>query len=208
MKNEKVPATLTRIWRYTDRIWTWITNPPTISLPGISSLWLPGLFMVDTFLIFPMDLLLAGYCYKKKDEAYTTAIFCAFCSTFSALLSYMIGYFAWEQVGRRLLGFLLESQLFLKITTLYKTYQFPAVFLGGLLPIPAKSITISAGFCKLALLPFVGAVLLSRLIRFLSVAYIAKNFGAKALESLRLLTGGKKLSSVALIFIIKNLWTV
>lgn len=203
MKNDKVVTTLPKAVSYINQFWTWVCNPPTISLPGISSLWLPGMFLIDTFLFLPMDLLLAGYCYKKKDEAYTTAIFCAFCSTFSAVVSYLIGYFAWDQI-RGFLGFLVENQIFTKIVQLYQKYHFQVVFVGGLLPIPVKSITISAGFCKLSLLPFICAVLLSRLVRFVGVAYVAKNFGAKALESLRFITG-KRLVPIALFFLLTNL---
>lgn len=185
MKDQRAQATLPKSWGYWQWLWSRIDGVSTVSMPKPSHLWLPGLFLAETFLMFPMDLVLAGFCYKKKNHAYSTAIICALCSTFSAMVSYVVGFFAWEQLGKKIVSFVISQDLFSKIIYFYQKYQFPAVFIGGLLPIPVKSVTISAGFCKLSIVPFLVAVLMSRLIRFLSVAYIAKNFGDKAFQSLK-----------------------
>lgn len=157
-------------------------------------------------MILPLDIILAGFCYKKKNSAYTTAIICALCSTFSAIVSYIVGFFAWEQVGKKIVSFVISHDMFTKIVYFYQKYQFPAVFIGGLLPIPVKSVTISAGFCKLSIVPFLVAVFMSRLIRFLSVAYIAKNFGDKAMQTVKQLTSIKILPALVLVFQLAKNW--
>lgn len=186
------------------KVWLWITNPPAISLPGFSSWWLPGLFLLETFLFLPMDLVLAGYCFKNREQAYPIALICAFCSTCSALVSYLIGFFAWEQFGCKILGFMVKSGWFLKLTALYQQFQFPMVFLGGLLPLPIKAVTISAGFCKLSIPVFLTAMFLARIIRFVGVAYIAQNYGEYAVTMLKNFGKGNYISVLPWLLLITS----
>lgn len=206
MKDQRTEVSLPKSLNVASWVPSWLSNLPIINFPQFSELWLPGLFLIETFIIMPLDLVLAGYCYKKKDLAYNISIICAVCSSVSAIGSYVIGYFAWEQIGQRFIGFFMSQEIFSKIIVLYQKYQFPVVFLGGLLPIPIKSITMSAGFCKLSLVPFVTAMFLSRLIRFLSVAYVSKNFGQKALETVKQLTYGRILPLWIIVFRLTKNW--
>ncbi len=206
MKDGRTEVSLPKSLNVSTWIPAWLMGFPAISFPKLSEFWLPGLFLIETFIIMPLDLVLAGYCFRKKEEAYNITLFCALGSTISAVGSYIIGFFAWEHIGQKIVSFFISQELFSKLIFLYQKYQFPVVFLGGLLPIPIKSITISAGFCKLSLLPFILAIFASRLIRFFSVAYISKNFGQKALETVKQLTCGRILPICIVIFRLTVNW--
>ncbi len=191
MESERNKIVLNKRYTIANVLLSWVTNPPKLSVPYISNLWLPSMFAFEAFLILPMDLILAGYCYKKKEEAYAAALFCAFCSSFSALISYIIGLLAWEQIGKKVINSVISGELFVKLTALYQQYEFPVTFIGGILPIPTKLVTISAGFCHVKITPFFVAILLAKIARFMTIAYIAKNFGPKAIENLKILTNRK-----------------
>ncbi len=206
MKDQRTEVSLPKSLDVASWAPSWFSNLSIISVPPVSEWWLPGLFLIETFIIMPLDLVLAGYCYKKKDWAYNISIICAACSVVSSVGSYMIGFFAWEQIGHRFVSFFMNQELFAKIIVLYQKYQFPVVFFGSLLPIPIKSITMSAGFCKLSLVPFMTAIFMSKLIRFLFVAYISKNFGQKALETVKQLTYGRILPLWIIVFRLTKSW--
>jgi len=58
-------------------------------------------------------------------------------------------------------------------------YQNWAVLIAGFTPLPYKAITISAGFCKLSIIPFIVCSIISRGARFFLIAGALYVWGAR-----------------------------
>lgn len=136
-------------------------------------------FLFETFLFIPLDLVIAVYSHKNKDSAIYTASICAFLSTISALMGYLIGIFAFNSIGKLILNGAWIKSWFEKLLVLYVNHDFSVVFIGALLPLPIKVVTISAGFFGINVFKFFTAVLLARIIRFTTIAYWSIKYGHK-----------------------------
>jgi membrane protein YqaA with SNARE-associated domain len=140
---------------------------------------LPIIFLFESFLFFPLDLVLFASCHRNKEKAFSIAFLCALTSSLAAIVSYFIGRLAWETMGIRMLGALGGLDLVKKIAVYLEGNLFIVTFLGAILPIPTKIVTISCGFLKTNLKVFFIAIFIARIVRFSTIAYLAKRFGHK-----------------------------
>lgn len=133
--------------------------------------WLIFLFFIEAscFLI-PVDPLLILFCIQNRSKSWMYATIATLASVAGGVFGYMIGALLWESVGMALVNALISQETFLSLVAKYKLYQNWAVMIGGFTPIPYKAVTLSAGFCKLPILPFIFYSLLSRGARFFLVA--------------------------------------
>jgi membrane protein YqaA with SNARE-associated domain len=136
-------------------------------------------FLFETFLFIPLDLVIAVYAHKNQNRAFVTACMCAFLSTLSAVMAYFIGHFAFHSIGQLILKGPWIKGWFDKLLSLYVNYDFSVVFVGALLPLPIKVVTISSGFFGINLFKFFTAVLIARIIRFNTIAYWSIKYGHK-----------------------------
>lgn len=134
-----------------------------------STFWIGLLFLGELFLFVPLDAILLFFCLHKRSKTLLYIAVALIASVISASIGYLIGYFLWDAVGPFITKYLVAEESILRMAGHYQKYQNMVAFLGSLLPFPLKALTLSAGFCSLAFLPFVVCVFLARMLRFLVV---------------------------------------
>jgi membrane protein YqaA with SNARE-associated domain len=133
--------------------------------------WLWSAFLLEIFLIFPLDFVIIFYALQNKKKALFLSIGAAFCSTISAFVGYMIGSFCFNHFSWFIYKFI-SPVTFVKTAAWYKIYEKGIVFVATFLPLPFKAITISAGVCRLPLLTFLLMVFIARSLRFVLISLI------------------------------------
>jgi membrane protein YqaA with SNARE-associated domain len=133
--------------------------------------WLCILFFIESsFFIIPVDPLLILFCVEHRKRAFFFATLATISSVVGGIFGYMIGYLLWDSVGVRLVNLFISQETFQVAVHRYTLYQAWAVLIGALTPVPYKAITISAGFCKLPLIPFFVYSIIGRGARFYLLA--------------------------------------
>jgi membrane protein YqaA with SNARE-associated domain len=140
-------------------------------------LWLGVIFFLELFFLLPMDAILLVFCLENPRRRYMYAIVATAASIASAVAGYFIGLAAWDFVSPYVLDHLISTSFFERIHGHYLDYQHWAVFLGSFLPVPFKAVTLTAGVCELALIPFILAVGLARFTRFFLIAKAVQHWG-------------------------------
>jgi membrane protein YqaA with SNARE-associated domain len=140
-------------------------------------LWLAFIFLLEMFLLLPMDALLMLFCMHNPERRYTYALVATLSSIVIGLIGYGLGYLFWDSIGSFVTQYLVSQSFFDRLVQHYNDYEFLAVFMGGFLPIPFKAVTISAGFCKLSLTGYVAALFVSRALRFFLIAGVMQRWG-------------------------------
>jgi membrane protein YqaA with SNARE-associated domain len=101
-------------------------------------------------------------------------------SVAGGIFGYAIGAGAWHALGGWFFAYVpgVTPQAFERVQALYDRWDFWAVFMAGLTPIPYKVFTLSAGVFSVNFPVFVAASVLSRGLRFFLVAGLIYRFGA------------------------------
>ena len=121
-----------------------------------------------SFFPIPPDPLLMALCLGSIKRSLRFAAIATAASVVGGIGGYLIGAGAWQTLG----GFFFEyvpgvtPESFQGIQEFYNRYDFWAVFLAGLTPIPYKVFTLSAGVFSINFPVFVMASILSRGLRF------------------------------------------
>jgi len=100
-------------------------------------------------------------------------------SVVGGIVGYGIGAGAWHLVEGWFFAYVpgVSPEAFEQVRGLYDQYDFWAVFLAGLTPIPYKVFTLSSGVFGINFGVFVVASVLSRGLRFFAVAALIYKFG-------------------------------
>ncbi len=136
-----------------------------------------SLVFIEGFFFVPVNTLLSLFCLEHRSKSFLFAAIATVASVFGGLVGYLIGAALWETIGNWLITTFVAPETFAMVLNNYQLYQVWAVLLGGFLPIPYKAITLSAGFCKLPLMPFLWCTLMGKGIRFFMVATIVFIWG-------------------------------
>jgi membrane protein YqaA with SNARE-associated domain len=142
-----------------------------------AALWLGIIIFLEMVFFLPMDAILLLFCLENPSRRYHYSLVATTASVASSLVGYLLGFAAWESLSPYVLDHWISSEFFTRISLHYQQHQHWAVFIGSFLPIPFKAITLSAGVCEFALLPFLLAVLLARLSRFFLIAHATSRWG-------------------------------
>ena len=139
--------------------------------------WLAAISFAEAS--FPPDVLLIPLCLGALRKALKFALICSVASVLGGAAGYAIGAFSWETVQdifyKYVPGFTEEK--FRHLTSWYKEWGWPLVFLAGFSPIPYKIFTIASGVLGMALPQFLIASAISRSARFFIVAVLIAKFG-------------------------------
>jgi membrane protein YqaA with SNARE-associated domain len=129
-------------------------------------------FMIcfEAICFMPVGTILGLYCLEKRERSFFFATLAVVGSIVGALAAYYLGSMLWDTAGHYLISSLKADAAFERLAKLYKTQQASAIFVATLLPIPYKLITLSAGFCRIPLLPFLFFAGLARSLRFYAIA--------------------------------------
>lgn len=136
-------------------------------------------FAEASFFPIPPDPLLMALCLGAAARSFRFAAMATVASVLGGVGGYMIGAGAWHVLGDYFFAYVpgVTPEAFLGVQGYYDRYDFWAVFLAGLTPIPYKVFTLSAGVFAINFPVFVLASILSRGLRFFVVAGLIYRFG-------------------------------
>lgn len=137
-------------------------------------------FAESSFFPIPPDPLLMALALGRPARAFGFAAVCTAASVLGGLAGYGIGVAAWSLVGEWFFAHVpgVTPEAFGRVEVLYQNWDFWAVFLAGLTPIPYKVFTLSAGVFAINLPIFIIASAVSRGLRFFAEAWLIHRFGA------------------------------
>lgn len=143
----------------------------------------PALFVLalaeSSFFPIPPDPLLIALCMGAAGRSLRFAALATAASVVGGVIGYGIGAGAWHLVEGWFFAYVpgVSPEAFARVQGLYEQYDFWAVFLAGLTPIPYKVFTLSAGVFSINFGVFVVASVLSRGLRFFVLAALIYRFG-------------------------------
>jgi membrane protein YqaA with SNARE-associated domain len=143
----------------------------------------PALFILafaeSSFFPIPPDPLLIALCLGVPALSMRFAATATLASVVGGIVGYAIGAGAWHLLQDWFFAYVpgVSPDSFSSVQGLYDRYDFWAVFLAGLTPIPYKVFTLSAGVFSINFGIFVLASVLSRGLRFFIVAGLIYKFG-------------------------------
>lgn len=136
-------------------------------------------FAESSFFPIPPDPLLMALCLGAIPKSLRFAALTTVASVLGGILGYAIGAGAWLVVQGWFFTYVpgFTPETFEMVRGMYERYDFWAVFIAGLTPIPYKVFTISGGVFGINFGTFVVASVLSRGLRFFAVAGLIYKFG-------------------------------
>lgn len=143
----------------------------------------PALFLLalaeSSFFPIPPDPLLVALCLGAPALSLRFAANCTAASVLGGVVGYGIGAGAWHLLQDWFFAYVpgVGPEAFARVQALYARYDFWAVFLAGLTPIPYKVFTLAAGVFSIDFPVFVLASFLSRGLRFFVLAALIYRFG-------------------------------
>lgn len=140
------------------------------------------LFFLEAIFLVPVDPILILYCLENRKRSLQYAAMATIASVIGGATGYFLGAFLWNTAGQQILDvsfikYILPQETFFYLKGLYHRYTAWAILLSGFTPIPYKAATLSAGFCKLPLIPFILFSAIARGARFFLVAGLIKIWG-------------------------------
>lgn len=139
-----------------------------------------GLALAESsFFPIPPDPLLIALCLGAPALSLRFAANATIASVVGGIIGYGIGAGAWHLLQDWFFAYVpgVSDASFTRVQGLYDRYDFWAVFLAGLTPIPYKVFTLSAGVFSINFGVFVVASILSRGLRFFVLAGLIYYFG-------------------------------
>src|SRR5579862_2709467 len=130
----------------------------------------------------PPDILLIPMILARPREAWRLAALCTLASVIGGLLGYAIGYFLFDAIGRPILEYNHAMAGYEALKAGFTEWGVWIIILKGMTPIPYKLVTIASGVAHYPLIPFLGASLVSRSLRFFLIALLLWWFGDAARE--------------------------
>lgn len=133
----------------------------------------------SSFFPIPPDPLLIALCLGAAKRSLRFAAIATAASVVGGVIGYAIGAGAWHLTQDWFFAYVpgVGPEAFARVQALYDQYDFWAVFLAGLTPIPYKVFTLSSGVFGINFGVFVLASVLSRGLRFFVVAALIRRFG-------------------------------
>ena len=159
------------------RLYEWVLHwaDTPYGLPALGVLALAE----SSFFPIPPDPLLMALCLGAASRTLSFAGVATAASVIGGVIGYGIGALAWLGMSDFFFTYVpgVTPEAFGSVQNLYERWDFWAVFVAGLTPIPYKVFTISAGVFAINLPVFVLASVLSRGLRFFLVAGLIYRFG-------------------------------
>lgn len=130
-------------------------------------------FAESSFFPIPPDVLLIPLCLGDPSQAFWFATLCSVGSVLGGMAGYGIG--RWG--GRPLVYKIFPDERIRRVERMYERWNAWATGIAGLTPLPYKLFTLSGGACAINFKVFVIASIISRSLRFYTVAALLYFFG-------------------------------
>lgn len=153
----------------------WLRRMYDWTLSWAQSPWGPAAlfvlaFVESSFFPIPPDPLLIALCLGAVTRSMQFALLCTVASVLGGVGGYMIGWGAFEAVGKPILAVYGKLDAFGELAERFRAEGGLAVLLAAVTPIPYKLVTISAGVVGIDLPTFIGASLVGRGARYGALA--------------------------------------
>ncbi|MBM3184023.1 MAG: hypothetical protein FJZ64_01805 [Chlamydiae bacterium] len=158
------------------RLYTWALEQA--SSPK-APLWIGLLFTLEIILFIPLDAILVFFCLQNRSKIFLYALIATIASLASGLLGYFLGHFLWDLIGSFVVPYLISTSTFDHISSHLQLYENWAVFIGALVPIPLKALSLTAGVFHLGVYPFALCLIVARSLRFFLIGGTMVIWGEK-----------------------------
>ena len=170
---EGAPARRGWFRRLYDWVLSWAERPQGPGALGVLA------FAESSFFPIPPDPLLIALCLGAPRRSLSFAAICTAASVAGGAVGYAIGWGVWTMVSDFFFTYVpgVTPEAFERVRVLYDRWDFWAIFVAGLTPVPYKVFTLSAGVFEISLPIFVIASITSRGARFFLLAALIYSFG-------------------------------
>ncbi|HUG27878.1 MAG TPA: YqaA family protein [Gemmatimonadales bacterium] len=136
-------------------------------------------FAESSFFPIPPDPLLLAMSLGAPKKALRFAAICTVASVLGGIAGYLLGSLFWEALSGFFFTYVpgVSPEAFNTVQEWYQRWDFWAVFLAGITPLPYKVFTLSAGVFQVSFPVFVVASMLSRGLRFFILAGLVYHYG-------------------------------
>jgi membrane protein YqaA with SNARE-associated domain len=135
-------------------------------------------FAESSFFPIPPDAILVPMSLAKPKRALFYALICTLASVAGGLLGYAIGAFLFATVGKWLINLYGYGPRVAEVRAFYAHWGWAFILVKGITPIPFKIVTITSGLLAYSLPLFVLFSLITRGVRFFTVAALLNRYGA------------------------------
>ena len=156
-------------------------------------------FIESSVFPIPPDALLIPMILARPHKAWLYAGVTTVFSVLGGLLGYVIGAFAFEQLGKPILEALNKSAAVIEFSVRFNDLGFWTVLTAGITPFPFKVITIMSGATGMPLNVFAPTAIIARGLRFFVVAALLRVFGAPIRSFIERYLGWISLSAIILL---------
>lgn len=169
-------------------------------------------FYLEAILLLPVEPMLMFYCYQRPEHKWRYATIATVAAVAGALTSYALGYVLWASVGEQLIhssliSYFIKPATFNHLRSLFAQHEWVTLLIAGVPPIPFKAATLTAGFCRLSIIPFIICSFIVRGVRFFGVMYVTSYCNAQTLYTLKkyryLIAGACLVALIALFMYLK-----
>ncbi len=136
-------------------------------------------FAESSFFPVPPDVLLIALAISIPRKSFFYALESTVSSVVGGMLGYYIGIALMDIIGWRIIDFYNARELFTELFKTFNDYNFWAVLIAAITPIPYKVFTISAGAANANFGIFMLASIIGRSIRFFAVGTLIYIFGER-----------------------------
>jgi len=135
-------------------------------------------FFVEAIVILPAGPMLVLFCSERPKRSFFYALVATIFSVLGGIAAYHIGLYVWEQAGQKIVAWVTTPEKFNYLCTQYQIHSASAILIAGLTPLPFKVITLTAGFCRVPLVPFIVCSFIVRSIRLFLIGTVMFTWGA------------------------------
>lgn len=141
--------------------------------------WALGLvaFAESSFFPIPPDAILVPMSLARPKRALLYALICTLASVAGGLLGYAIGALLFATVGKWLINLYGYGPRVAEVRAIYAHWGWAFILIKGITPIPFKIVTITSGLLAYSLPLFVLFSLITRGVRFFTVAVVLNHYG-------------------------------
>lgn len=159
----------------------------------LESQWAPLMlgvtFYLEGIIMVPADPLLIAMVLNRSDKARQYTLIATIGALLGGLTSYAIGSWLFTTAGESIIHHpwvvrIIRPETFTYLCSQFRTHQWAALLVAAFVPIPYKAITLTAGFCRLPLIPFILCMTLGRAVRYGLTVFLALRFGPRIYQYL------------------------
>ena len=139
-------------------------------------------FLESILFPIPPDIFLIPIVLAKKYKWLYLGLVCTFFSILGGSIGYLIGYFFWDLIGSQISNFYNANDEIETLRFQFSKYGWFIIFIAGFTPIPYKVFTLGSGLLSFNFFIFLFCSLISRGLRFITLAYLVNKYGDKSIK--------------------------